>query len=140
MPKVSRETGKHKLVMHVHHTLPPVVEKVHTKLMDVDPRKLKATQEDLVPGTVSAYKKNPERNKQPPFILKAGDKMFISDGHHRARAAVLTGKPTIKANVYDMGAAAAAGREHRERTGQKLHPQEHMRLAAEELYKKNFKD
>ncbi len=37
----------------------------------------------------------------PIFVVKFGNELLIADGHHRATAAILSGKKTIKARVFE---------------------------------------
>ncbi len=60
-------------------------------------------QKVVVRGVVSSKIDNIFGDKGPIFVIKSGNEFLIADGHHRATAALLSGKKTIKARVFEPG-------------------------------------
>lgn len=66
-------------------------------------RDLYATQDEVDASGLRHYVDGTGRGAEEVIILRFGGRDYIVEGHHRAGAAILQGKSTIKAEVYDAG-------------------------------------
>jgi hypothetical protein len=89
-------------------------------VVDVPLEGLRAIQHTVDPGHVRAYAEDPGRVApgtrhdrhgglvDHPVVLRLGGVSYLHDGHHRATAALLTGRSTIAARLVDLDALGAA--------------------------------
>ena len=79
-------------------------EDIKTETVSID--KLVSTQSVMEKATIEKYIHDPDKpsdigdvGKDKPFVVKAGNRYFVHDGHHRVAAMKLLGRTEVEINV-----------------------------------------
>jgi hypothetical protein len=82
---------------------PDDLEDVSSRLDSVNVSELRTFSQGTIVRNIAADKIDGLfKDQMPIVVVKSGNKSFIMDGHHRGTAAILSGKKTIKARVFEV--------------------------------------